>query len=388
MVGKKGSGNYSHDYKSAIIDVGLDENAYRAYTGFTHFFVVSEGYVHGFDKPDMLGLISHGGQCLEHYELGAGYPVDVFILLMHDEQGRCNVDDLITSLDWCKREGIALISLSMGTTQYSDARKIAESIRRIGESGICLIAGANNGRLLSFPACLPECIGVGVDYSQTLSENSFAVVENAYDGIDVYLSPNIHEGRLIDSTSMATAYFAGLTSKAISNGDASTGSVKKWLSSYKRDIQATELFSYLNATVIKEYEEDILFVAVQGLSSNESTYADSLKMQRYFLDAEYLCAIVHPDDSLIRETSFERFEFKRPCSIQCDYASYVKLIVQLCHPSLVLIDSTNIKGELGMVAHALFDKVRSDDSAVLLNVDYSLHAPYEAFSKIVEVYAK
>ena len=213
---------------SVIIDVGLDVEAYEKYRDYTSFLVVTEGVVADIDKTQLLDYTSHGSECLRYFEMGSKSVANYFILLQNNDDGKCNILDLIVALDWCVDNGISLISLSMGTTVYSDAALFSDVLKRISDAGICIVAGASNGRSLSFPACLNGVVGVAHDYTFESISGDFAYFDDPFDGVDIVLNPKV-TGDLIDSNSMATAYFSGLVFNAFRNNIAEPHNVKKWI---------------------------------------------------------------------------------------------------------------------------------------------------------------
>jgi len=376
----------NQNYVSAIIDVGLDEPTLRRYEGSTLFLMVSDGEIVNHDRSNLSSISSHGGQCLEHFELGACRPADVFILLKHDNSGRCNVNDLISAIQWCEINRITLTSLSMGTNQYSDATKIADALLRMKRSywDTCFIAGASNERLISYPACLPTCIGVNLDTSQTVNQKAFAYIKNPYDGTDIMLNPHANGDRIIGNTSMATAYFAGLVTKAIVEAKADPGDMDKWLSSYINAITPRDLYTSTLASIVGTYEEDVLVVAVEGMSSCQNSRRYCRKLQGLFLEAGYHCLMIYPNYCAEVFTDIANFEFEHPNDTGCSYQEYVALTIQLCQPNLILVDYGYYTGEIDALIYIKDSNSSKGINITQVTMSRDTHTPARAYNMIVE----
>lgn len=333
-----GRGGFLQSYDVVVIDTALDGNAYEQYAGFVAFLAVKDGEVCAFDESLLLEHSSHGGECLRHFELGSGTTASHFILLQHDESSRCNIKDLLTALGWCIDNGISLINLSMGTTQYCDAGLFSDVMRRISEAGICLIAGASNVRELSYPACFTECIGVCYDYTREYVASGFAYIENPLDGIDIVLNPKVEGTEPIDSTSMATAYFSGLVVKAIGGGTANPDNVKTWIAENSERISATSLYGYTLDAIVHDVIDDIVVIGIENLSQNAAGLGFWRDLQAIFHQKEYYCLTVLPKGTVSHLDGFFRQEFVQPVSSQCSYGEYIRLIEKLCKPNVILAD--------------------------------------------------
>jgi len=384
---------YSEVYKglfqaTAIIDVGLDEPTFRMYSGATAFYIVKERVVRIFDELNLSGTSSHGGQSLKFFEIGSYRPPDVFVLLQHDKNGKCNVDDLITALDWCAVNNISLISLSMGTTQYSDAEKLAEATRRVYKNGICLVAGASNEGLLSYPACFQECIGVRFDTASSQNEDiDFVYYKDSCDGIDIVINPHINESLQIDSTSIATAYFAGLVASAVFVTGAFY-SLTQWLTKHKLDLPQSRSYAITLSSIRELYYEDVLVVAAKGFSLSPRVIKYCREMQRCFVDSDYHCVLLYPECSLVAKTIYERSEFCQPDISGCSYFEYCRLVIHLCRPSLIIVDFDNYVNEIDVLLYSTDDTYNGVKENELMIIDIDAHAPAEVVNSIIETFDK
>ena len=56
---------------SAVIDIGLDVEAYEKHIGYTSFLMVKERAVVDIDKTQLLDYTAHGSECLRYFEMGS-----------------------------------------------------------------------------------------------------------------------------------------------------------------------------------------------------------------------------------------------------------------------------------------------------------------------------
>jgi hypothetical protein len=381
-------------YATALIDVGIDSHSLGKYANSTHFYRVNGESLLDLGEEDVLHNISHGGQCLEYFAAGAQKPVDCFIHLKQDAYGRCNVDDLITAFEWCIENNVSLISLSMGTVQYGDAKKLSNITKRISKQGICMVVSASNDRLLSYPACLKDCIGVCTDYNLSLGLSKFAYISNPFDGIDVVLNPYTQEGDCLGSNSMSTAYFAGFLMKSLTEAGCDYNAARDWLAANSEPFIPSALYSYSFNAIRVRYENDPIAIAVQDLCEPQ-TEELCRELQNLFHESEYYCLTVYPKDCreeshLIEgcstdKTDFALYTHQYPCDFGCTYEEYVKLIIQLCRPNVIIVDYDSFN-EYNMADVMLCN---SDVPAVaenILVINVISRSPGEIFDMVIDYF--
>jgi len=335
--------------KAAVIDVELDKQEYRRLVNCTSFLMVLDGEVSVLNKARLLDFHSHGGDCLKHFEIASQMTADFFILLEHGNDTLCKVGDLIVALSWCVDNDISLISMSIGTTEYYDSEKFDDVISRINEAGVCAIAGANNNRSLSYPACLREILGVCIDYTYETVRDYFAYIDNPLDGVNIVLNPNICSDLLIDSNSMATAYFSGVIAKAIKNKETTPRSVRSWLVNNAERFSNTVLYEYTFSAIALEASDDVIVIGVEGLSSNAHVAEYCRELKKIFRDEEYHCTIIFSCGEILLTSNFSKYEFVQPMREMCSYGEYISLITKLCKPNLMLTDLNENGCELDAV---------------------------------------
>lgn len=341
----------NENHKTVIIDVGIDVVSFDKYAKSTCFLVVHDRMVCAFDGKKNQHAVSHGGLCMDFFVLGANKVPSYFILLNHDSQGRCCVDDLVVALEWCVEANASLVSLSMGSTYYRDAAKLSGVVEWVSQKGVCLIAGASNEGLLSYPACFEGCIGVCVDHSLALGISGYAYMENSFDGIEIVINPLI-AGEQLGSNSMATAYFSGMISRLILDTGVERGRVKEWLATMADCVDPRSLWAF-RAHSLGAYPKpplgDVIIIAVYGMTANSYTAQFCHELQNCFLTADYLCTAIFSERYYTGESRYALYQHFHTDDRLCSYEDFVKLVVQLCQPNAILVEWSYYGNEIDVL---------------------------------------
>ena len=371
---------------TAIIDINLDINAYNYFKDDTRFLHVRGALVVDVnqDITRHKSPISHGGECLKMYARGANRAADYFILLRGMEIGRRNIDDLVTALGWCIENGVNIISLSMGTTDYRDMHKLSPIIERVSQAGICIIAAADNDGLLTYPACLEQCIGVRVDSGQALGLSGFTYIASPHDGINVIIAPYMLDGVTFNSNSFATAYFAGLLVGSINVDDVYANDINKWLVKNSKLINPADLYRpvYIDTGAHANYE-NVVIIAAENLSKPCDTDFYN-KVQELFLNGEHYCLAIVPDNNTAMWTDFSRHIHK--CSCLCTYSKFIELLIRLCQPDVVIVDYEEFSTSCANADVVLLqsDSSAAAEDALVINIQYL--SPKEVFDAITSYF--
>jgi len=164
----------------AFIDDGINPYYVQARVAFDNY-IVNENGVH---LASPVTNVSHGTVCYKVFSNHVNVPYRLISLqVLCSETGIGNCKSLLTALDWCANQEIDLINISMGTQQYTDFTSIAEKIKNL--SNTIIVAACNNQNTLTFPACLPNVIGVR-HYTHNTLKNAFTYFINPYDQIEIF----------------------------------------------------------------------------------------------------------------------------------------------------------------------------------------------------------
>jgi len=94
---------------------------------------------------------------------------------------RGNVQNLLNAFSFCMDNNIQVIHLSIGTSYFGDFAVVAGAVSKLVDQGIHVIAAANNKNKITYPACLPQVIGV--KHKPDFFGKEYCFNHNPYDGI-------------------------------------------------------------------------------------------------------------------------------------------------------------------------------------------------------------
>ena len=229
--------------KVAVFDTGIDLNHNELSVAGGISFV--EGVTSYNDDNGhgtaMAGIIAAGlnGQGIA----GIAPDVELYSVKVLDKDGMGRYSYIIQGIEWAIANGINVISLSLGSNQYSQI--LEEAINLAVENNILIVAAAGNGGAnnIMYPAAYPQVICVGA----TNGNNTLATFSNYGFQLDL-VAPGtsiVTTGRnntevTIDGTSPATQHVAGMAALLWSaDRNLSNGHIKYLL--------------YKNANVLGEY---------------------------------------------------------------------------------------------------------------------------------------
>jgi len=98
-----------------------------------------------------------------------------------DMDGKLRIDEFCMALEWCEKNAVDGISISIGTHNWLDMQKMLSAIEVLSHVGIKIVAAGANSGMLTYPASLPEVYGVR--FRERL--HGIQRIECPWDGIDV-----------------------------------------------------------------------------------------------------------------------------------------------------------------------------------------------------------
>lgn len=155
------------DIKVAVVDSGIVPNHPKIgqLAGGIALSIGPDGeIIHCDDYADRLG---HGTGCagIIHRKASetALYSVRIFNTSLAAD-GRL----LLAALEWSLQQGMDIVNLSLGTTDVSHRNSLASICEQAATAGVILVAAEHNEGRDSYPAILPEVIGVAAGKLQGL----------------------------------------------------------------------------------------------------------------------------------------------------------------------------------------------------------------------------
>jgi Subtilase family. len=124
---------------------------------------------------------------------------------------------LAKALEWCTGNGIRLVNISLGSTDFRDYDLLKSVVNNAYKKGLVIVAACNNRNIITYPASLSSVIGVRSGRKDMPEEDGYQYNSYPYDGIEVtayashfLISPD-GEGRNISpSNSFAAPFITAL----------------------------------------------------------------------------------------------------------------------------------------------------------------------------------
>jgi len=145
--------------KVAVVDSGVDAAHPKVgpVAGGVSFAVGADGRtVRGADIADCAG---HGTACAGIIRKGAP-DAELYSIRIFDASLGADGRALVAAIRWAAAHRMDVMNLSLGTTDVTFREAVAEACREAVEAGVILVAAAHNEGRESYPAVLPEAIGV------------------------------------------------------------------------------------------------------------------------------------------------------------------------------------------------------------------------------------
>lgn len=196
----------------AIIDNGINELFIKIRIKES-IAIDEKGICIGDTQSAALQQFQHGTNCamiLEKY-CSSCQLISIRIL---DENGRGAIKSIYPALEWCYKNQIRLVNLSLGTSDFRDCEKLRCLINEYVTKGMIIIAATANSGFISYPASFTNVIGVATMGSPLNYSNDYMQM-----GIDTVV-PSEHEVKICDEeikTSLSNSYAAPYVSALIAN---------------------------------------------------------------------------------------------------------------------------------------------------------------------------
>ncbi|RCX12213.1 subtilase family protein [Anaerobacterium chartisolvens] len=234
-----------HNVKIAVVDNGIDEALLKRQ--LNHRVYINHDGQCIFDNADMNKVsFMHGTTCaliIEKYL--SDFSISSVRIL--SENGSGLIEALYQALEWCLKNEIKVVNLSLGTKHFKDKALVRSLINRCANQGMCIIAATANSGYITYPASFSNVIGVAMEGNEHCE-----FIGNEHIGIDV-AAPSGHElnicGRKIisrQSNSYAAPYVTALIGKLL---------LEMGLHNIAEIKQALRTHSEYNMRLLSEYYE-------------------------------------------------------------------------------------------------------------------------------------
>lgn len=126
---------------------------------------------------------------------------NIFSLGICSNNYKAQINDLENALEWCLKNSIDVINISMGMTYMPQNDNVYEIIEKLISDNVIIVAACSNDNKYSFPSSLTNIIGVRGDLKRQLEEGAWCYARNDWINIDIMV--HIPE-KLADSAFSAT----------------------------------------------------------------------------------------------------------------------------------------------------------------------------------------
>lgn len=165
----------------AVIDDGINEKVYNTPLEGANIEIHSDLSIVERSNYDAF-LPSHGTTCAAIINTYARNVNFSSIKILNEKTEKAIKEQLIKALHWCAENEIHIASLSLGTIDFRDFEEIMNCINAVTENGLIIIAACNNKNVFTYPACLPNVIGVRCQ--KLYLKDQYCINDNILSGIE------------------------------------------------------------------------------------------------------------------------------------------------------------------------------------------------------------
>lgn len=173
----------NHKMHIAILDNGVSERLVNIKL-YRNLEVTKNGTL--ISLQDLSSDKNHGTICLRIFE---EYVVDDDILVSSikilDEKQIGNYQQVVSALEWCYKNRVDIVNMSLGSNFIRDKKKILNTINYFTHHDMVIVASASNNGYLSYPASFTNVIGVRSSDDLNIGEGNWNYLEGSYDGIEI-----------------------------------------------------------------------------------------------------------------------------------------------------------------------------------------------------------
>ena len=138
-----------------IVDSGFDPNSQQVNLQGGINLSDAEG-MHLDNLDDHIG---HGTACAGIISKKAP-EAELFAIKIFDTTLEANISQLLHAIEWCIKNDIQVINLSLGTTDITQAEQLISACDFAKQQGVIVVAATANDDKVSYPASLPSVLGV------------------------------------------------------------------------------------------------------------------------------------------------------------------------------------------------------------------------------------
>jgi hypothetical protein len=165
----------------AVIDDGINKKIYNTPLEGANIEILKDLSVVERSNYDAFSP-SHGTTCAAIINTYARNVTFFSIKILNEKTEKAIKEQLIKALHWCAKNNIQIVNLSLGTIDFRDFEEIKNCIKAVTENGLIIIAACNNKNVFTYPACLPNVIGVRCQ--DLYFKDQYCINDNILSGIE------------------------------------------------------------------------------------------------------------------------------------------------------------------------------------------------------------
>lgn len=204
--------------KIALIDSGVDPQIARVGQISKCYNIVMKDGVYQCIDVEPKDEMGHGS-AVATIIYNQNNNIELVSISVNSVEFEYDEDALISALQFIEGMEVDIVNISAGVTYLTKVQQLEKVCCRIASKGVIIVSAFDNDGAISYPAALPDVIGVDVT-SEYDNRNDIIYQENSI--VDLLVSDRFFrtvwqgEKTIIRGTSFATAYITGKISKLLS----------------------------------------------------------------------------------------------------------------------------------------------------------------------------
>lgn len=247
---EKGHDGMNTEGLTVIIDNGIGDSAVKQYRVNENGMVVLD--------QEIRQKYSHGTACFRMFTRAAARKNCISLRIEEGKDGYFKCEHLLAALEWCCKNPVRLISISMGTCIAYDFWKFEPVLERLKKREVIVVAAMDNRNRITCPASLESVTGVQIDRKLGVPKDEFVLLEENLLGANIRINPGNQDVYCFPENSYAAPYFAGLLQNALDREEVTFASLQKWIRGNAYQIERSPGCE----EVEKVYQEEPIHLAV------------------------------------------------------------------------------------------------------------------------------
>lgn len=264
---------------------------------------------------------SHGTLCAKIIEKYVSDAELTCIKVLEDDRSG-SISELEKALDWCFREGIFIVNLSLGSVNPFNRSELLSTVNYYANRGMIIIAATSNSGLLTYPSSFSNVIGVA---------SNEVMIHKHLDSINLGIDIQDNAEHVIEirdeytttpkSNSYATPYVSTIVARIMESVDDQS------ISAIKNELYNREYHTYPTAScnepdwissayIVKliDYAPDNYYFNTTDIDEADTIIVDSKEMLEKY--KEYNKHMVYLGEEAVISPNSKRFFWSKQNKIQ------------------------------------------------------------------------